>query len=213
MTQTVTQTHLLLALPLLSALIVVLPVGVQAQKKPTPTTYPTTATFAAPAEGCGICADGPIYDGIDGVSSQRVKGAGTTNGWFWDLKARRTSDPRTLTYDLSHPADGGGPSFGVVTVNDTHGQIYDLSTMAVGEVRAVRAAFHFFINRVEYVVRFGQTPDDGSSPLVATRVSDTAFEVRTDGDSNFARLLQGNGPGAILLGIYHVPLHVLLTNQ
>ena len=207
-----TQTHRL-ALPLLSALLVVLSVGVHAQKKPTPTTYPTTATFAATPEGCGICADGPLYDGIDGVSSHRVKGVGTTNGWVWDLKARRTSDPRTLTYDLSHPADSGGPSFGVVTLNDTHGQVYNLSTMAVGEVRTVRAAFHFFVNRVEYVVRFGQTPDDGSSPLIARRVSDTEFEVSTDGNGDLARLLQGNGPGAILLGIYHVPLYVQLTNQ
>ena len=208
-----TQTHRVLALPLLSMLLVVFSVEVQTQKKPKPTLHPTTATFAATVGGCGICADGQVYDGIDGVSSYRVEGVGTTNGWAWDLSARRTTDPRTLTYDLSHSVDAEAPSFGVVTVNDTHGQVYDLSTMAVGEVRAVRAAFHFFINGVEYVVRFGQTLDDGSSPLIATRVSATAFEVRTDGDSDVARLLRGNGPGAILLGTYHVPLHVLLANQ
>jgi hypothetical protein len=142
-----------------------------------------------------------------------VEGADTTNGWAWDLAARRTTNPRTLTYDLTHRADGSAQSFGVVTVNDTHGQVYDLSTMAISEARFVRASFHFFVNGVEYVLRFGQEAGDGSSPLKATRASSTGFDVKTDGPNDQALLFRGNGPGSILLGLYHVPLEVMLTNQ
>ena len=130
-----------------------------AAKPSDPTIYPTVAEFA---DG-GIRNDGrgPYYDGIDGVSSYRVAGSGTTNGWAFDLKARRATEPRTLTYDLNNPSWNSPPQ-GVITINDTHGQIYDLSTMAVNEVKYVRAAFHLIVNRVEYVLRFGQTPNDRS---------------------------------------------------
>jgi hypothetical protein len=161
------------------------------QKKPKPTLIPTDATLAALVDGlpCGVCDDGlrPYLDGID-------------------LKARRTSDPRTLTYNLNAPLDG--QQRGLIAVNDTHGQTYDLSNMTVGQVKSVRASYHFFVNGVEYVLRFGQTENDGSDLLHAERLSTDEYRVRTNGQRDVAPLLQGNGPGAILLGTYHVPLDV-----
>lgn len=182
-----------------------------AQKKPKATTTPTEASFTDLSTGIAQDGQGPYFDGVDGVSSYRVSGSGTTNGWAFDLNARRTSERRTLTYDLSNPFDG--PQFGAVVVNDTHGQVYDLSTMTVGEVRHVRAAFHLFIDRVEYVLRFGQTPGDGSAALKVTRLSNDAFRVTNVADDDLALFLQGNGPGAVLLGVYHVPIDLVLTNQ
>lgn len=178
-----------------------------AQKNPKPTTYPTVAEFS----GSGIVSDGPLHHGVDGVSSYRVSGSGSTNGWAFDLAARRSTTPRTLIYDLTNPSDGAAR--GLVEVNDTHGQVYDLSTMTVGEIRYVRAAFHLTVNRVDYVLRFGQTSGDGSSALEVERLSESAFHVRTGAEGDLARYLQGNGPGAILLGIYHVPVDLVLTNQ
>lgn len=182
-----------------------------AQKRPKATITPTEASFSGLSTGISPDAQGPYSDGVDGVSSYRVSGSGTTNGWAFDLNARRTSERRTLTYDLNNPFDG--PQFGVVVVNDTHGQVYDLSTMTVGEVRDVRAAFHLFIDRVEYVLRFGQTTGDGSAALKVTRLSNDTFHVTNVADSDLARFLRGNGPGAVQLGIYHVPIDLLLTNQ
>lgn len=185
-------------------------VGV-AQKKPKATIAPTEASFTDLSTGIRPDGHGPYFDGIDGVTSYRVSGSGTTNGWAFDLNARRTSERRTLTYDLDNPLNG--PRFGAVVVNDTHGQVYDLSTMAVGEIRYVRAAFHFFIDRVEYVLRFGQTPGDGSAALKVTRLSTDTFHVTNVADDDLARFLRGNGSGAVLLGIYHVPIDLVLTNQ
>ncbi len=204
----------LVPLPFVAVLALVLsltPSVSAAQKKPKATTTPTEASFADLSTGISHDGQGPYSDGVDGVSSYRVSGSGTTNGWAFDLNARRTSERRTLTYDLNNPFDG--PPFGKVVVNDTHGQVYDLSTMTEGEVRYVRAAFHLFIDRVEYVLRFGQTPGDGSAALKVTRLSNDAFHVSNLADSDLARFLQGNGPGAVLLGIYHVPIDLLLTNQ
>ena len=183
-----------------------------AQKPPKATIYPTVALFST-AFPAGIRHDGrgPYYDGVDGVSSTRVAGSTTTNGWAFDLKASRATQPRLLIYDLSVPYTG--PARGVISINDTHGQIYDLSDMAVGEVKYVRAAFHLMINRVEYVLRFGQTPGDGSSALQVTREANDAFHVRTSGQGDLARYLQGNGPGEVLIGVYHLPVDLMLTNQ
>jgi hypothetical protein len=133
------------------------------------------------------------------------------SGWAFDLKARRVSEPRTLTYDLTNSVEG--PPQGIITINDTHGQIYDLSNMANGEVKYVRAAFHLIVNRVEYVLRFGQMPGDGSSALEVTRVSSEEFHVRTSNQGDRARFLRGNGPGEVLLGIYSVPVDLKLMNQ
>lgn len=168
-------------------------------------------------DAAGIRSDGlGLYrDGVDGVSSQRVSGSSTTNGWAWDLAAKRTSVPRTLTYDLTHPADGVSQPMGVLTEHDTHGQVYDLSTMSDGQTAYVRASFHIIINRVEYVVRFGQTPGDGSAPLKVTRTGNQ-FWVRTDAsdpNGDIARYVQGNGPGEVLVGLYHVPVDLTLSNQ
>jgi len=178
------------------------------KKPPKPPAFPTIAEF----HDGGILDDGrgPYYDGVDGVSSYRVSGSGTTNGWAWDL-AGRSRTPRSLIYDLRNPIEG--VSQGVIALSNTHGQIYDLSDMQVGEVRHVRASFHLIINRVEYVLRYGQTADDGSSPLEVTRIADGTFHVRTGGQGDRARYLRGNGPGAVLLGIYSVPLDLTLTNQ
>ena len=187
-----------------------LPASFDAAQRIKSTLYPTTATFA---DG-GISSDGegPYFDGVRGVSSSRVAGAGTTNGWFWDL-AGRTKTPRSLVYDLSVPADATSPHLGVITVTNTHGQVYDLSTLDVGETTFVRAAFHLSIDRVTYVVRFGQSPTDGSSALEVTRLSATEFHVRTGGQGDIARFLRGNGPGEVLLGYYRMPLDLMLTNQ
>ena len=182
--------------------------GASQKKSPKPPTYPTVAEF----HDGGIMDDGQglYYDGVDGVSSYRVSGSGTTNGWAWDLDGR-TKTPRSLVYDLRNPVEGA--SEGVIVVSNTHGQIYDLSDMQVGEVRYVRAAFHLILNRVEYVLRYGQTAGDGSSPLEVTRIADGLFHVRTGSQGDLAQYLRGNGPGAVLLGIYSVPLDLTLTNQ
>jgi hypothetical protein len=37
--------------------------------------------------------------------------------------------------------------------------------------------------------------------------------VRTGDQGNLARYLRGNEPGAIRLGIYQVPIDLVLTNQ
>lgn len=182
----------------------------EAAQRTKSTFYSTTATFA---EG-GIRSDGegPYYDGLRGVSSDRVAGAGTTNGWFWDL-AGRTKSPRRLVYDLSVPADANSVAVGVITASNTHGQVYDLSTIAVGQTTFVRASFHLSIDGVAHVVRFGQSPTDGSSALEVTRVSASEFHVRTGGQGDVARFLRGNGPGEVLLGRYNMPLDLRLTNQ
>lgn len=180
------------------------------QKGPTkPPTYPTVAEF----HDGGIMGDGmgPYYDGVDGVSSYRVSGSGTTNGWAWDLADRRSGTRRSLVYDLRNPIEG--VSQGVIELSNTHGQIYDLSDMQVGEVRYVRAAFHLIINRVDYVLRYGQTAGDGSSLLEVTHIADGTFHVRTGGQGDLARYLRGNGPSAVLVGIYSVPLDLTLSNQ
>ena len=180
-----------------------------AQKPPRSTTIPTIAEFT----GAGILDDGlgPYVDKQSGVSSYRVSGSGSTNGWAFDLAASKSKTPRRMTYDLSNPFSG--PSQGVIVLNDTHGQIYDLSDMEAGEVRNVRAAFHLIINRVDHVLRFGQSAGDGSSPLTVTRLSQGVFDVRTGAQGDLARFLRGNGPGEVLIGIYHVPIVLELTNQ
>src|SRR5690348_7989234 len=83
----------------------------------------------------GIRSDGlGLYsDGLDGVSSIRVSGSASENGWAWNLAAKRTSAPRKLTYDLTHPvADGLSQPMGVLTEHDTDGHVYDLSTIPPG---------------------------------------------------------------------------------
>ncbi len=192
--------------------------GSTSQKgKPGPsnnTTIPTEATFNV---GSGIGGDergGTYRDGTDGVKSFRVLGSSTTNGWAFDLAAKRTNSPRSLVYDLTQPdLVLGGTDREVLEVHDTHGQIYNLSTIPDGGTAYVRAAFHLIVDRVEYVLRFGQTPGDGSSALKVTRTGNS-YWVRTDPNSgDIARFLQGNGPGETVLGYYHVPLDLTLTDQ
>jgi hypothetical protein len=175
------------------------------------TLVPTIATFAD--EAIRVADGDPILDGEDGVKSIRAVGSSSTNGWSWNLDEKRTRTPRSLIYDLTNPADETSPPFGVVEVHDTHGQTYDLSTIADGGEALVRASFHLVVEDTLYVVRFGQNPDDGSSPLRVTRTGDT-FWVRTDaGTGDVARLMLGNGPGEVLLGYYHVPFSVVLESQ
>ena len=177
---------------------------------------PTVATFEA-SSAIQVDDGGPLFDGEDGVKSVRVSGSSSTNGWSWNLDEKRTRNPRSLIYDLTMPADPTTESFAVVVVHDTHGQIYDLSTIDENGGEAyVRASFHFVLDGTLYVVRFGQTLGDGSAPLKVTRTGDT-FWVRTDTttspDDDVARLMLGNGPGEVELGFYHVPLSLTLESQ
>ena len=181
--------------------------------KPGITTVSTVATFTD--EAIQVADANPLIDGEDGVSSYRVSGSSSTNGWAWNLDAKRTKNPRSLVYDLTNPVDPAAALFpyDVVEVHDTHGQIYDLSTIEDGGEAFVRASFHFVVDDTLYVVRFGQNPDDDSSPLRVTRTGDE-FWVRTDADTgDVARLMLGNGPGEVLLGYYHVPFSVVLESQ
>lgn len=179
------------------------------------TLLPAAAAFSNTG-GVRNDGGGPYIDGTDGVSSLLASGSGSTNGWVWDLAAKRSRLTRSLVYDLTNPDPVlGGNDLGVITIHTTHGQIYDLAAISEGETTSVRASFHLIINRVEYVLRFGQTPGDGSAPLIATR-SGSSFWIRTDSeqpDGDLARYLQGNGPGEILLGYYHVPVDLTLTVQ
>ena len=182
--------------------------------KPGITTISTIATFTE--EAIRVAGGGSLVNGEDGVSSYRVEGSNSTNGWSWNLDAKRTKTPRSLIYDLTAPADATTTSARVVIVHDTHGQIYDLSTIPEGQSAYVRGSFHFVVDDTLYVVLFGQTSGDGSSPLLATRgtgeEADT-FWVRTHAIGDVARLMLGNGPGEVLLGYYHVPFSVVLESQ
>ena len=140
-----------------------------------------------------------------------LSGPAPRTGGSRDL-AGRTKAPRTLVYDLSNPATPESPQQSVITINNTHGQVYDLSVMAVGETRYVRAAFHLIIDRVDYVLRFGQSPTDGSSALEVTRISASQFHVKTGEQGDVVRMLRGNGPGEVLLGTV-LPLDLTLTDQ
>ena len=173
------------------------------------TTIPQVVEFI----NAGISDDGrgPYYDGEGGVSAYRVCCAGTANSLAFHTAANKVPAPRSLTYNLTNAIQGN--PLGVLTVVTNRVFIYDLSNMAIGEEKYVRASFHQIINRVEYVLRFGQTAGDGSSPLLATRVTDGQFHVRTAGQGTLARYLRGNGPGEVLLGIYNVPMELVLTNK
>jgi len=188
------------------------------------TTTPTIATFHTDIDGVTTAIQddggGPLFDGQDGVKSIRVTGSTSTNGWTWNLFAKRSRTPRSLVYNLTMPVDGAA-DFGIHSVNDTHGQVYNLSTIAAppgGSADAfVHAAFHFFVDGTEYVVRFGRENGVCGSLLKVTRTADTdTFWVRTDPDNpdgDIACLMEGNGPGEVLLGYYHVPLSLQLESQ
>lgn len=143
----------------------------------------------------------------DGLGAYEDEGGFFDDNLIFDLR----NSTRTATVDLNYPADGG-PELGVTTNNSLQLNIRgQIAQMEVGENRAVHGLYTFTHGTNGKKYRINLSGGDGTSLVLVTRTSETAWLVSTPQMSR-ARLWDVTRQNkAVLIGLYSMDFQMVIT--